>query len=156
PVEVVPRVEPIPHQDSPAEAKATVSDPAGGQNVFTLPLSRGMASMLFLVIQLGYLSMYCVALYYWEALGDALRDLGLEPVRVTLPLALVSAMAGIAVRIYLFTEVAWAHPHGRRQFNLLFPILLVLDAVWAASPLLTVRAISFGVALAGVAGLAYV
>jgi hypothetical protein len=37
----------------------------------------------------------------------------------------------------------------------LFPILLILDALWAASPLLAERAIGLGVALAGVAGLAY-
>jgi DNA-binding winged helix-turn-helix (wHTH) protein len=121
--------------------------------IISLPVPRARA--LFLFIQCGYLSMYCAALYYWESLGRALDEAGIDPVEVTLPVVIVTAMCGIAVRIYLLTEVGWAHPAAGRQFRRLFPLLLVFDALWAASPLLASRKIGFGLALAGVAGLAY-
>jgi DNA-binding winged helix-turn-helix (wHTH) protein len=122
---------------------------------FTIPLSVDRARALFLFIQSGFLSMYCVALYYWESLGNALNEAGIDRVQFTLPLVIVTAMCGIAVRIYLLSEVGWAHPAAGRQFRRLFPLLLLFDALWAASPLLAARKIGLGLALVGVAGLAY-
>jgi hypothetical protein len=123
---------------------------------FTLPLPQGLIRFLFLLIQVGYLALYCVTLLNVNALGAALVSAGFVPVAITLPSAIVIAMCGIAVRIYLLSEVGWAHPEAGRNFRRLFPFLLVLDALWAASPLLAVPAIDLGTALAGVAGLAYV
>ena len=66
------------------------------------------------------------------------------------------AMCGIAVRLYLISAVGWHHPAARRKFTLLFPVLLVLDGIWAASPLLLLwNEIRYGPALIGVALLAY-
>ena len=65
-------------------------------------------------------------------------------------------MCGIAVRIYLICAVGWRHPAAGHKFTLLFPILLVLDSIWAAAPLLLWRRIGYGLALMGVALLAYV
>ena len=65
-------------------------------------------------------------------------------------------MCGIAVRLYLISAVGWHHPAARRKFTLLFPVLLVLDGIWAASPLLLRRPIGWGLAFTGVALLAYV
>jgi hypothetical protein len=122
---------------------------------FTLGIPVAAARFLLLLIQSGYIAMYCGALINLEALGGALSNAGMEPVSVTLPIVLVTAMCGIAVRIYLFAEVGWAHPAAGRQFRRLFPMLLVLDAMWAASPLLAAGKIGFGLALVGVAGLSY-
>jgi DNA-binding winged helix-turn-helix (wHTH) protein len=122
---------------------------------FTIPLSVDRARALFLFIQSGFLSMYCIALYYWESLGNALNEVGIDRVQFTSLLVIVTAMCGIAVRIYLLSEVGWAHPAAGRQFRRLFPLLLLFDALWAASPLLAARKIGLGLALVGVAGLAY-
>jgi hypothetical protein len=64
-------------------------------------------------------------------------------------------MTGIAIRLFLISSVALSHNEAGRKFSRLFPVLLVFDAVWAVSPLLAVPPIPRGVALAGVAGLAY-
>jgi hypothetical protein len=109
-----------------------------------IALSTEAARRLFLFIQVGYLAMYCAALYYVEALEG-----------VTLPVVTIAAMSGIAVRLYLLSSVALVHPAAGRNFHRLFPVLLLLDGAWAASPLLAVRTIGFGIALAGAAGLAY-
>jgi len=121
---------------------------------FSIPYPR-LSRFLFLAIQAGYLVIYCSALYYVNELDHALTAAGFVPVSWTLPALLVLAMCGIAVRLYLLTSVGWRHPAAGAKFSTLFPFILVLDALWAASPLLVVDALGSGVALAGVAGLAY-
>jgi hypothetical protein len=64
-------------------------------------------------------------------------------------------MCGIALRLYLFSAVGWGHPEAGLKFNVLFPYLFVFDCLWAASPLLAFETIGPGIALAGVAGMAY-
>jgi hypothetical protein len=68
---------------------------------------------------------------------------------------MVLAMCGIAIRIYLISAVWWRHPLAERKFNQLFPVLLVFDGIWAASPLLLEPRIH-ELAFVGVALLAYV
>jgi hypothetical protein len=121
---------------------------------FSIPYPR-FSRFLFLAIQAGYLAMYCSALYYVNELDHALTAAGFVPVSWTLPALLVLAMCGIAVRLYLLTSVGWRHPAAGAKFSTLFPFILVLDALWAASPLLVMDVLGSGVALAGVAGLAY-
>jgi hypothetical protein len=74
---------------------------------------------------------------------------------VALLTILVSAMCGIAVRLYLLSAVGLDHPEAGIKFRRLFPTLFVLDALWSASPLLLVREIGFGLAFGSVAALAY-
>ena len=99
--------------------------------------------------------MYCAALFYSSDLDFALANAGFSPVWLTQPAVVVVAMCGIAVRLYLLSSVGLRHPAAGRQFNKLFPFVFILDALWAASPLLVARAIGVGPALAGVSGLAY-
>jgi hypothetical protein len=47
------------------------------------------------------------------------------------------------------------HPAAGVKFRRLFPVIVLLDAVWAASPLLLVGKLGFGLPLFGVAALAY-
>jgi cholera toxin transcriptional activator len=122
---------------------------------FTLPLPSRTSRALFVFIQAGYLAIYCTALYYIDRLEAPLTAAGLTPIWLSWNFIVITAMCGIAVRLYLLSAVGWAHPEAGAKFRLLFPVLLILDAFWAASPLLTVRVIGIGVALAGVAGLAY-
>jgi cholera toxin transcriptional activator len=134
------------------EEEAVAPPPPPPEDI-VLPSSG--ARLLFLTIQAGYLTLYCAALYYSTELEGALRNAGFVPVWLTLPLAVATAMCGVAVRLYLLSSVGLRHPQAGSKFRRLFPYLLVLDATWAASPLLAVRAIGVGVALACVAGMAY-
>ena len=118
---------------------------------FALPVR--LATALFLFIQAGYLTMYCAVLYYVGSLDAALTTAGLTPVSITLPATLILSMCGIAVRLYLLSSVGFGHPATGLKFQRIFPLLLVLDGLWAASPLLADRQIGIGVALAAWLGL---
>ena len=120
---------------------------------FVLPAR--LATSVFLFIQAGYLAMYCAVLYHFGSLDASLTAVGFIPGPVTLPAVLMLSMCGIAVRLYLLSSVGFGHPAAGLKFKRLFPFILVLDSLWAASPLLVVRQIGIGVALAGVAGFAY-
>ena len=52
-----------------------------------------------------------------------------------LPIALVG-MCGVAVRLYLLSAVGFDYPDSGRLFRRVFPAILLLDLIWAASPLL--------------------
>jgi DNA-binding winged helix-turn-helix (wHTH) protein len=120
---------------------------------FSLPSK--LARRLFLLIQGGYVAMYVAALYYMSGVERVLGNANPGAVSWTLPTTLVVAMCGIAVRIYLLSAVGWEHPAAGLRFRRLFPYLFVFDGVWACSPLLAFETIGPGVALAGVAGMAY-
>ena len=118
-------------------------------------LSAGVARALFVVIQVGYLALYCSTLYYIELLGEVFSTFRVTVPDPILSLIIVTAMCGIAVRLYLVSSVGLAHPAAGMQFQRLFPAVLFLDGLWAASPLLAGLNIGFGLSLAAVAGLAY-
>ncbi len=86
---------------------------------FALP--RGPARSVFLMIQVRYLAMYCTTLYYADAVESVLRGFEAIPVVVTLPAVIVTAMCGIAVRLYLVSSVGFAHPAAGQKFQKLFP-----------------------------------
>ena len=123
------------------------------EDEFTMP--RGQARALLLVIQLGYLSIYGTALHYADSVERTLEGVLMMPAWLTLPLVILSAMCGIAVRLYLLSAVGLDHRATGDKFRRLFPALLALDALWASSPLLLVPKIHYAVALACVVGLTY-
>jgi DNA-binding winged helix-turn-helix (wHTH) protein len=144
PVEVHPPEPVPPSTDTTTPIKVEEDKP----QEFVLPVSKPVARGFFLIIEFGYLAMYLAALVKMNALQELLGKGGL------LDSTLIMIMCAIAVRIYLISAVGWGHPDAGRKFHQLFPALLVLDAVWAVSPLL-VDTLNRGIALAGVAGLAY-
>ena len=139
-------------QAAPPARKPDPEMPADEE--FSIPYPRFSWS-LFLLIQAAYLAMYCAALYYMSGLEAALARAGLVPVGITVPAVLVIAMCGIAVRLYLITAVGWRHPGAGTNFLRLFPFAFILDGLWAVTPLLAIEALGTGLALAGVAGMAY-
>jgi len=114
------------------------------------------ARAVFLLTQIGYLALYVAALYHIDGIA---RNLATD-FQISGPSGpigtMILAMCGISVRVYLISAVGWRHPAAGRKFTLLFPVLLVLDGIWAASPLLLWRKLGEGIAVAGVALLAYV
>ena len=64
-------------------------------------------------------------------------------------------MCGLATRLYLLSAVGFNHPATGKKFRRLFPALLLLDGVGAASPLFLWRSIGYGLSLSCVAVMAY-
>jgi hypothetical protein len=131
----------------------TRSTPRAGDENFALPGTSAFA--LFMFAQVGYLAIYFAALYNVDEVAQILTAFRI-PAVVALTATVVLAMCGIAVRLYLISAVGWRHPGAGRKFAVLFPVLLVLDSLWAASPLLLWPHLGLGVSFACVALLAYV
>jgi len=121
---------------------------------FSLPARPALP--LFMFTQLGYLALYGATTYHFDSVAEILENDFFVPQTPALVVPLVLAMCGIAIRIYLMSAFGWHHRQAGRKFTLLFPLLVLFDGIWAASPLLLVRKIRFGLAFTGVALLAYV
>ncbi len=99
-----------------------------------LAIRRGAVRALLMLIQLGYLAMYAVALYKFH---DVLRASHELYASATLgSVLLMAAMLGVPVRLYQFTALAFDYADLGLKFRWLFPAVLLLDTVWAATPLL--------------------
>jgi hypothetical protein len=122
----------------------------------TFIMPRRRARRLMLAVQVLYFTIYIAALYHVEAIGRIVEtELKVQASRA-IQISVVLALCGLATRIYLSSALIWDHPELPQKFARLFPVLMVLDSIWAASPLLLVNEIRFGMALAFMALLAYV
>jgi hypothetical protein len=131
----------------------------GRSNPDEFVLPGQFARPLFLVAQAGYLCLYAAAMVYIDAIAKFLQEAFIIRESAGWTATAILAMCGIAVRIYLISAVGWRHPLAGEKFRLLFPALLLLDGIWASSPLLLSGRhdhIGPGVALACVAVLAYI
>ena len=137
----VPPVVVPPEQDPPRE--------------FIVPIPAWLSRGLFVLIQTCYLALHTAVLFYVDALARGLIALGITPIQVTLPAAVIVAMCSIALRIYLLSAIGWGHPAAGEKFRQLFPVLVVVGGLWAASPLL-LEGVGLGIVFVGIAGLAYV
>lgn len=118
------------------------------------PVSSATARTFFLLIQLIYLTFYVIALARLREV-DALLTRSGDPARLILVVLIVTAAAGIPIRLYLISAAAFNYRGLATKFQKLFPFLLPLDELWALAPFLAVEQIGFGVALAGTAALLY-
>jgi hypothetical protein len=99
-----------------------------------LAISRGAVRVLLMLIQIGYLAMYALALYRFH---DVLRASHELYASATLgSVLLIAGVLGVPVRLYQFTALAFDYPDLGLKFRWLFPAVLLLDEVWAAAPLL--------------------
>jgi len=114
------------------------------------------ARPLFLLTQSGYLALYAAAMFYIDSIGEILSTDFLVTGQIGVVITIILAVCGIAVRVYLISAVGWGHPAAGDKFHTLFPALLILDGLWAASPLLLWRHIGYGIAFTCVAMMAYV
>jgi hypothetical protein len=112
------------------------------------------ARILFGLLQGMYLVFYTIAL--WR-LDEVVRIAGKVHLGATLilPLVIVSALIGIALRLYTLNATLFNYRHLGVNFRKLFPLILVLDVLWATSPFLIIRLISVGLAFAACAALVY-
>jgi tRNA A-37 threonylcarbamoyl transferase component Bud32 len=117
-----------------------------------LAISRPIARTLFLLIQGGYLAMYVGFAHYLPRHPERLFNLISAPALV--PLLIVVAVCGAAVRLYFMSTVGFDYPDSGRLFRRVFPVVALLDAVWAATPLLLYHELE-DLAWVCVVGLAY-
>jgi serine/threonine protein kinase len=115
-------------------SRAAVQTQSSSSMPAPLLISRPTARILFMLLQLGYLGMYGVALYKFHDVLRVGRELYNTHTLAFLLLAV--AMLGIPLRIYLFTALSFDFADIGKQFRTLFPIVLVMDLIWAATPLL--------------------
>lgn len=133
---------------SVSSSSAAVARPAPAP---ALTISRSVARGLFLFIQGGYLITYAVLFYNLQAVQALGGTLGL-PYLVTV--VILSALCGIPVRLYLMSASGFDYADLGFRYRRLFPAALVIDAAWAAAPILLLPKLG-GLVLVFVAGLAY-
>lgn len=116
---------------------------------------HGFVRILFLLIQIMYLTFYVVALARLSHVQDVLEDVFRFPGWVHVVI-IVTAAIGIPIRLYLLSSVAFNVESLARKFEKLFLPIFILDELWALAPFLLVRKLGWGLALATTAALIYV
>ena len=152
-------------QDSPPALTPAVTPVPAGANPeasfhreLEVPLPRrSLTRGLFGLIQTMYLIFYLSGLF---RLGEIDRIAstflpGWEA-RAVFVAVLVTAGAGIPLRCYLISAVAFDHRGLGEKFRRMFPFILTLDQLWAVAPFLLAGKIGFGAAFAATAALLYV
>ena len=116
-------------------------NPSGVSHTHALPepappiaISRGAVRGLLEGIQAGYLTMYGLALYKFHEVLRVSHELYGSAILGAM--LLMVAVLGVPVRLYQFTALAFDYPDLGRKFRRLFPGVLSLDILWAATPLL--------------------
>jgi DNA-binding winged helix-turn-helix (wHTH) protein len=151
-------IAPVQSESKLDEAIAPTPAPTSEQNAAyesELPRPhRGLVRLLFSLIQLMYLVFYIVALARLEQMHEiAATALGVATPIVVI--AVVTAVIGIPMRLYLLTAAAFDYRLLGEKFRRLFPLLFVMDELWALAALFTARDIGLGLALAACAALLY-
>ncbi|HKF23588.1 MAG TPA: winged helix-turn-helix domain-containing protein [Candidatus Angelobacter sp.] len=129
---------------------------AGVPEAGDLPRARrGTTRVLFVLAQIMYLIFYISALFDWQELNRASFMVWPAAGTAVFVTFLVTAMAGIAVRLYLITATSFDYHLLGEKFRILFPVLFVLDMIWALSPFLLADRMGVGLALGASAALIY-
>lgn len=108
---------------------------------------RKLVRTLLLLVQILYLGFYLTALANLREVDDVFVEAKLLPPAALMLILVATAAILIPVRLYLVAAVALDLRKLPAKFARLFPVLLVLDLLWALSPFLLVHYISVGFAL---------
>jgi len=112
------------------------------------------ARILFGLLQGMYLIFYAVALWRLEEIVWRASYANLNGT-IILVLVLVTGVVGIALRLYTLNATLFNYRHLGKNFQRLFPAVLLLDVIWATSPFLLTHLIGIGLAFAACAALVY-
>jgi len=104
--------------------------------------------VLFSLIQLLYVGFYLAALAKLERIDILTERFSPGWGWPMVVVVTVSALVGLAIRIYFLTAVAFHYPGLWENFSRIFILILVLDELWAMSPFLLAHRIGFGLAFA--------
>ena len=108
-----------------------------------------------LLIQAMYLAFYLGALGNIPEIREIFADSGILSPAILTTVLVITAVALIPVRLFLFTAVVFDFQQLAAKFKRLFPVLLWMDLLWALSPFLLIHHISGGLALGMTAALVY-
>ncbi|HUA18776.1 MAG TPA: winged helix-turn-helix domain-containing protein [Bryobacteraceae bacterium] len=117
--------------------------------------SRKVVRILLLLVQTLYFGFYVGALANLREIGDIFFEERLPDPSLLLAVVVTTAALLIPVRLFLATAVAFNLRQLPSKFARMFPVLLVFDLLWAASPFLLVHHVSTGLALGMTATLVY-
>lgn len=121
-----------------------------------LPLApRTLVRSLLLLAQAMYMAFYLGALANLQEIHDIFGDARLLSPPVLMTLLVTTAVVLIPVRLFIFAAVAFDFQQLPAKFARLFPLLLLLDTLWALSPFLLIHHMSIGLALGMSAALIY-
>ena len=115
---------------------------------------RKAVRILLLLVQVLYLAFYLTALGNLHEIDEIAVESRL-PVTALISVVVATAAAMIPVRLYLAAAVAFELRQLPSKFRKMFPVLLVVDLLWALSPFLLIHYVSAGLALGFVAALVY-
>jgi len=101
---------------------------------------------LFLSLQFMYIGFYVGALANLPELADLFTPLP-NPA-FALDVLVVTAAIMIAVRAWVLNATVFHAPGFREKFLRLWPLILIMDALWCLAPFLLLHHMSFGLALA--------
>ena len=116
---------------------------------------RKLVRILLLLVQTLYLVCYLAALANLREVDDIFLEARLLSPTLLATVLVTTAGVLIPVRIFLITAVAFDHRQLPSKFARMFPVLLLLDLLWALSPFLLVHHVSIGLALGMSAPLIY-
>lgn len=153
----------VPKQSAANGAEASAPVPVSSEHrAFALsdshdlpPAPRGVIQFLFSLIQVMYLCFYVISLALLHWVQPVLAQ-AVEHPKWLFAVLVVTALAGIPIRLYLLTASIFGYRGLPVKFLRLFPFVIPLDELWALSPFLIVDQIGVGLALAATAALLYV
>jgi DNA-binding winged helix-turn-helix (wHTH) protein len=117
--------------------------------------SRTTARILFSLSQIMYLIFYLCALFNLDQLFRAANAAWRSAGHIVFVVCIVTALVGVAVRLYLLSATALDYHLLGEKYRILFPALFALDMLWALSPLLIYDRLGLGLALGSAAALIY-
>ena len=149
----------FPVVDAPSDTKPSIGEGRSVQPSHShheLPDIHPMtAATLFAMLQAMYVIFYVIALWRLDEAGWRMeRYLGISA-RTVIITVMVSAAVGFALRLYTVSQIAVRYKFLGRNFRKIFPIVLIVDVVWAFSPFFLVHLIGIGLAFAASAALVY-
>ena len=146
---------------APGAAAANAGESASGfaRGLLTQPDETPQAPqvvvrLLLLLLQVMYLVFYIEALARLRGVEHVVSMVLTAYLRVVI-LVIVTAAVGIPIRLYLISGAAFRPPGLRVNYLKLFPMIFLLDVLWALAPFLLINKIGFGLALAATAALLY-
>jgi len=120
----------------------------------TLPrASRSTSRTLFILAQVMYGVFYVSALFRLDELHRAAYMAWHGKGQIAFLVYLLTALVGLAVRLYLITATALDYHLLGAKFRIVYPALFLLDMIWAFSPLLIADRIGIGLAQAAIVAL---
>jgi len=153
-VSAVPDQAVVPPATTPQKVEPASVEPSASQS--DLPrASHRTARVLFTLSQIMYVIFYFSALFRLDRLEESANKVWQSAGYVMFMVYLGTALIGMVMRLYLITATAFDYHLLGEKYRILFPILFLLDMLWALSPFLIFDRIGLGLALGATAALIY-